>query len=251
MQYILSESDKIYTGEVFSGNICANAIHPDGRPYHTFRTPTVLADGDRIVFRDCTFENTAGSGREVGQALALYLDGDDIRLENCHLFGHQDTLFLAPLPPKEIQKDGFLGSKQFTPRADRVFHFNNCVIEGSVDFVFGGATAYFDQCDFVSNEHGYVFAPSTPEHVGTGFVARNCRFLRTENVPDESCYIARPWRNFAKVRLEDCYLDAHIHPQGFHDWNKPEARKTVVFEEYRSTGPGAERAKRPEWVRYC
>lgn len=250
MQYVLSDSDQIYEGRVFSGDISALAIHADGRPYHTFRTATVLADGDRIRFRDCTFENTAGCGKDAGQAIALYLDGAEIRLENCRLIGHQDTLFLAPLPPKEMQKDGFLGPKQFTPRTDRVFYFKNCMIEGGVDFIFGGATAFFDECDFVSNEPGYVFAPSTPEHIDTGFVARNCRFLRKENVPDASCYIARPWRNFAKVRLEDCFLDVHIHPEGFHDWNKQEARETVKFEEYRSKGPGALTAKRPDWISF-
>ena len=129
-------------------------------------------------------------------------------------------------------------------------YFKNCRIEGGVDFIFGGATAYFEDCEFVSNEVGYVFAPSTPEHVEVGFVAKNCRFTRTEGIPDNSCYIARPWRIYAKLRLEDCWMDAHIRPEGYHDWNKPEAHETTVFEEYRSTGPGAEAADRPDWVKF-
>jgi pectinesterase len=98
--------------------------HKDGRPYHTFRTYTVLVDGNDITFKNCTFENTAGPGEvKSGQAIALYLDGDDIHLENCILKGHQDTLFLAPLPEKEREMDGFLGPKQFTPRTMRSFLF--------------------------------------------------------------------------------------------------------------------------------
>lgn len=248
MQYVISDTDRVFEGLSYEGSRSAYEIHPDGRPYHTFRTATVLADGTDLTFKGCSFANTAGPGREAGQAIALYLDGDGICLEDCLITGHQDTLFLAPLPPKEIQKDGFLGPKQFTPRTDRTFTFKNCRIEGGVDFVFGGATAFFEDCVFVSNEPGYVFAPSTPEHVKTGFVARHCRFERTEGVEDGSCYLARPWRSFARVRLEDCFLDAHIHPEGFHDWNKTEARKTVVFEEYGSRGPGAECAARPDWV---
>ncbi len=249
MQYILSESDRVYTGETYIGDKGAFEIHEDGRPYHTFRTATVRVDGDRVRFKNCSFENHAGKGKEVGQAIALYLDGADITLEECTLIGHQDTLFLAPLPPKEIQVDGFLGPKQLTPRTDRTVTFKRCHIEGGVDFIFGGATAYFEDCEFVSNEKGYVFAPSTPEHIKTGFVAKNCRFLHTQDVEAKSCYIARPWREYAKVRLENCFLDDHIHPEGFHDWGKEKARETSVFEEYGSYGPGASNATRPGWVR--
>ncbi len=249
MQITLDESDKIYDGEFYTGDIGAVQIHEDGRPYGTFRTATVRVTGDRVTFKNCTFENTAGPGKVAGQALALYLDGDDITLENCILKGHQDTLFMAPLPPKEIKKDGFLGPGQFTPRKDHTYHFKNCRIEGGVDFVFGGATAYFDDCEFVSVEKGYVFAPNTPEHVQTGYVVRNCRFTRGEGIEDASCYLGRPWRIYAKVRLENCYMDSHIHPDGFHDWNKPESHETMVLEEYGSYGPGAEVAKRPDWVK--
>lgn len=249
MQYVIAESDRTFEGEYFTGNIGALMIHPDGKPFHTFRTQTLLAEGHRLVFKNCTFENTAGPGKTAGQAIALYLDGDDIRLEDCTILGYQDSLFLAPLPRKEQERDGFMGPTLLEPRAERTVYLKNCRIEGGVDFIFGGATAYFDGCVFVSREPGYVFAPSTPKEVPTGFVARNCRFERVPGLPDDSCYIARPWRIYGKVRLENCWLDGHICPEGFHDWNKPEAHETAVFEEYNSSGPGALKAKRPDWVR--
>ena len=249
MQYIISENQKTYINQTYSGSLSAYLPHEDGRPYHTFRTQTVLVDGNDLTFQGCTFENTAGNGKAVGQAIALYLDGDHIRLEDCVLKGHQDTLFLAPLPPKEYEKDGFLGPKQFTPRQDRTFFLRNCRIEGGVDFIFGGATAFFEDCEFVSVEPGYVFAPSTPEHVKTGFVARNCRFTAGTGVEEHSCYLARPWREYARVRLENCYLGNHIHPEGFSDWGKTEARNTICFEEYGSYGPGANMEQRASYVR--
>ena len=234
MQWTISENNIVIEDQTYTGDLYARKMHEDGRPYHTFRTATVLVDGNNITFRRCTFENTAGPGKEVGQALALYIDGDNIRLEDCIRKGHQDTLFMAPLPPKEIEKDGFLGPKQFTPRTPRTVYLKNCLIEGGVDFIFGGATAYFDNCEFRSVEPGYVFAPSTPEEVETGFVARNCRFTRSneQDVPDASCYIGRPWREYAKIRLENCELGPHIHPDGWHDWGKTAARQTIRFEGY-------------------
>ncbi len=244
---ILTERDAVIEDQIFTGNIGARQIHPDGRPYHTFRTASVLAEGSGTVFRRCVFENTAGSGRTAGQAIALYLDGDGIVLEDCIIRGHQDTLFLAPLPPVPYEKDGFLGPGENAPRTDRTVYLRRCLIEGGVDFVFGGATAYFDDCEFRSVEPGYVFAPSTPAHAEEGFVVRGCRFTAAPDVPDGSCYIARPWREHAAVRLENCYLGAHICPAGWDDWGKP--TEGLRFQETGSTGPGARLRERPAYVR--
>lgn len=246
-QIHISESNLVIENKIFSGSNYAREQMEDGSKRGTFRSYSLLVDGDNICFKNCVFENTAGRGCDVGQALALYLDGDGISLENCILRGHQDTLFLAPLPDKEIIPGGFTGPKQFTERKRRTFHFKNCVIEGGVDFIFGGATAYFDNCEFVSVEEGYVFAPSTPSDVEVGFICRNCTFTSKNGVADSSCFIARPWRNHGYVSIENCYLGEHINPAGFDDWDKTEAHKTVRFYEIDSYGPGAV-GKRPEWV---
>ncbi len=244
---ILSEQNAVIEDRLFTGNIGAWQTHPDGRPYHTFRTASVLVQGNGTVFRRCTFENTAGPGAEAGQAIALYLDGDGIVLEDCVIRGHQDTLFLAPLPPTPYEKDGFLGPGEHLPRTERTVYFRRCLIEGGVDYVFGGATAYFDDCEFRSVEPGYVFAPSTPAHVAEGFVVRNCRFTAAPGLPDGSCRIARPWREYAALRLENCELGAHICPEGYEDWGRPVAG--LRFVEEGSAGPGACPQARPAYVR--
>lgn len=246
-QFHISDSNITIENKTFSASHFAREIHEDGSARGTFRSYTVLVDGDNITFRNCVFENTAGKGEDVGQALALYLDGDNISLENCILRGHQDTLFLAPLPEKEIIPGGFLGPKQFEPRKNRTFFFRNCKIEGGIDFIFGGATAYFEDCEFVSVEEGYVFAPSTPKDVEVGFVAKKCRFTAADNIADGSCFIARPWRDHGAVKLENCYLGAHIHPAGFDDWGKTHAHETVRFVEKDSYGEGAT-GKRADFV---
>ena len=247
MTVTISQSDIEIKDQTFSGSLYALMIHEDGRPYHTFRTPSVVIEGANVTCTGCTFENTAGPGREVGQAIALTLDGDNIVLDYCVIRAHQDSLFLAPLPEREVQKDGFLGAKQPKPRIPRTVHIRNCLIEGDVDFVFGGATAYFDNCEFRSNGEGYVFAPCTPKNVEEGFIVRNCRFTCTDNVPDKSCYIARPWRDYGMVRLEHCELGRHIRPEGWHDWDKAYAHSMIRFSEYDSYGPGAE-GQRPDFV---
>ena len=246
-QIHISDSNLTIENKTFSAGFYARQEMSDGSKRGTFRSYTVLVDGDNITFKNCVFENTSGRGCDVGQAIALYIDGDGIVLENCLIRGHQDTLFLAPLPDKEIIPGGFTGPKQFTERKRRTVHLKNCRIEGGVDFIFGGATAYFDSCEFVSVEEGYVFAPSTPDDVEEGFVVKDCRFTAVEGIERGSCFIARPWRNFAHVRLVNCYLGEHINPAGFDDWGKTEAHETVRFYEEGSFGPGAD-GTRPGYV---
>jgi len=248
MTKYISNEHQIIKNETYTGKLSAHLIHEDGKPYHTFRTSTLLIDGNDIILDNCLIENTAGKGKDVGQAIALYLDGDDIVVKNCKIIGHQDTLFLAPLPEKEREVDGFLGPKQFTPRTKRTFKFENCYIEGGVDFVFGGATAYFDNCEFCSNEKGYVFAPNTPKDVEVGFVCNNCKFTCKDEVEDESCYIARPWRDYAKVTINNCYLDRHINKKGWIGWRQDEPLETTKFKEVNSYGPGSDDNSRPSWV---
>ena len=72
----------------------------------TFRTYTVLVDADDVRLENLTIENDAGDGREVGQAIALYADGDRLVVDACCIKGHQDTLFLGPLPPHEAKPGG-------------------------------------------------------------------------------------------------------------------------------------------------
>ncbi len=217
----------------------------------TFRTYSCLVDTHDFTARNITFENSAGKGTDVGQALSLYGDGDRLIFDNCRFLGGQDTIFTGPLPPKEIEPNGFIGPKQHSPRINGRHFYRNCYIEGDIDFIFGSATAWFEGCTLYSKYTGepvssYVTAASTPEGQKYGYVFKDCRF--ESNCPEDNAYIGRPWRDYAKTVLIDCFLDSHIHPEGFHDWNKPEARKHAFYAEYGSFGPGAIKARRPEWV---
>ena len=120
--------------------------HPDGRPTHTFRSYTAFFRGIELRVRDLTIENDAGPGAKVGQAVAAYVDCSHTLFENVRLLGNQDTLFCAPLPEKEREKDGFLGPGRFAPRRPTAQYYRHCEIAGDIDFIFGGADALFEQC---------------------------------------------------------------------------------------------------------
>lgn len=119
---------------------------PEGDKRGTFRTASVRIDTHDFTAKHLTIKNDAGYGRDVGQALALYLDGDRIYFEDCCLLGSQDTLFTAPLPLKEAIPGGFKGPGADKPRMRGRHCFRSCMIQGDIDFIFGGGTAWFEDC---------------------------------------------------------------------------------------------------------
>lgn len=238
-------------GTILTHGFYAKMLMPDGMKRGTFRSYSCLVDTHDFTAKNLTFENNSGEGTQVGQAIAAYVDGDRIIFDNCRFLGNQDTLFTGPLPPKEIEPNGFLGPKQHSPRINGRHYYNNCYIEGTIDFIFGSATAYFEACEFYSKDIGqpinsYVTAASTPEGQPYGYVMKNCLF--TGNCPPHSAYLGRPWREYAKTVLIDCFIDAHICEEGWHDWGKEAAHTTTFYAEYGSTGPGANLCKRPDWI---
>lgn len=220
----------------------------------TFRTYTVLVDADDVRLENLTIVNDAGDGREVGQAIALYADGDRLVVDACCITGRQDTLFLGPLPPREVKPGGFIGPKQYAPRRVGRQYFRRCRIEGDVDFIFGGARAYFEGCEIRSlnrdmDVNGYVTAASTPEGEPYGFVFHGCSFTAPDDVAPDSVYLGRPWREWAQTVLIDCWLGQHIKREGWWDWNKPAAHERARYVGASLHGPAGDAAGWAPWAR--
>lgn len=188
----------------------------------TFHTATLLVQGDHFRAENLSIENTAG---EVGQAVALAVEADRCVFTNCRLTGNQDTLFA----------DG----------ANTRQHYANCYIEGTTDFIFGGATALFESCTIHSKCNSYVTAASTPEGRKYGFVFIGCNLTAEDTV--YKVYLGRPWRSYAKTVFIACEMGSHILPQGWDNWGSENKEKTVYYAEYGNTGPGANTSERVIW----
>jgi len=225
----------------------AEKVHTDGKKYGTFRSYTFFIGSHDITIENLTIENSSGFGDQVGQALAVYADGDKICFKNCRLLGHQDTLFTGPLPPAPIQPGSFLGPRENAERINGRQYYENCYIEGEVDFIFGSATAFFYQCEIFSlnrnqEVNGYVTAPSTAEDQAYGYVFEDCKL--TSDCAQHTVYLGRPWRNFAKAVFIRCEIGEHIKEEGWHNWNKKEAEVQSFFAEADNTGASASPNKR-------
>ncbi|WP_143316014.1 pectinesterase family protein [Clostridium sp. HBUAS56017] len=221
-----------------------------GEAYRTFNTYTIFIGAHNFTARNLTFENSAGSGDVVGQAVAVYVEGDKAKFKNCKLLGNQDTLFTGPLPPKSIEGNNFGGPMDEKPRIVGRQYYEDCYIEGDIDFIFGSATAVFNRCEIFSKDkqskiNGYVSAASTVEGKEFGYVFIDCKL--TSDAPKETVYLGRPWRNYAKTVFINCYLGEHICKEGWHSWDKPTAEKEAFYAEYNSYGPGASNETRAPW----
>lgn len=209
-------------GAVISGDDYASKPNRFGENMSTSGSASCYIYAPDLICENLTFENTAG---RVGQAVACFVAGDRVIFRNCRFLGNQDTLY------------------NFGKHCRQ--YFENCYIEGTVDFIFGSSTAVFNRCIVHSLSKGYLTAPSTPQDEAYGYVFIDCRLTAAEGV--EKVYLARPWRPYAKSVFIHCEMGGHILPVGWHNWNKKDAEKTIFFAEYENTGAGAatkkERAK--------
>ena len=226
-----------------SGADCTEIVWDDyalkkdsfGRDYNTFRTWTLAVCADDISLRDLSIINDALYPEEKGQEVALSVYGDNFTMTGCTLSSTQDTLFLGPLPPDLIERyDGFLPDELRRP-GELKQHFENCLIEGSVDFIFGCGSALFENCEIRSvydiRGCGYAAAPAHSLSQTSGFLFRGCSFTREEGVTDGSIFLARPWRDSGLAVFENCIYGPHISPLGFDKWNDTSRDKTARFRE--------------------
>ena len=190
----------------------------------TFHTWTMLVEANDFVAENLTIANTAG---QVGQAVALHVDADRCVFRNIRILGHQDALYAASSNSRQYYKD--------------------CYIEGTTDFIFGAATALFENCTINSKSNSYITAASTSHGVQFGYVFKQCRFTADDGVGH--VFLGRPWREHAKTVIIECELGRHIAPEGWKAWSNADNLETTYYAEYNNFGPGAEKMNRVSWSR--
>src|SRR4051794_400014 len=227
---------------------------PDGTTYGTAGSATFTSAAPGLTVRDLTLANDwlrADHPDITGtQAVAAYTYGDRTRFENVRLLAHQDTLFADT-----SALDAF----------DRQY-FRHCYIEGDVDFVFGRATAVFEQCHFHTlprdvdfTPKGMVFAPSTARANPHGILAVRSRI--TSGAEGGAYRLARPWvpsyetTAWPSLVVLDTRIGSGIDPAPaaraprrgpatgpappYSSRRAPYPWRTMRFRGYRNTAPGA------------
>jgi pectinesterase len=204
---------------IITFGLYANMTNLDGKPIGTFHTPTALIDSDDFIAENITFDNSAGP---VGQALAIRTDGDRDMFRHCRFLGWQDTILI------NRGRD----------------YFDDCYIEGATDFIFGGATAWFEKCHIHCAGDGFIAAASTPYDAPFGYVFSHCKIT---GEPETQTFLGRPWRVYASTIYLNTTMAGIVRPEGWNAWGKADPNKTR-YAEFNSTGGGANPEARAKWA---
>ncbi|CAN1141792.1 Probable pectinesterase/pectinesterase inhibitor 58 [Linum perenne] len=199
----------------------------------TWKTASFVVEADGFIAKSMGFQNTAGP--EGHQAVAVRSLSDQSAFINCRLDGFQDTLC-------------YQGGRQF---------FRNCVLSGTIDFLFGYGSVVVQNSLIVvrrpmDNQFNTVTADGKKEKgQPTGIVIHNCRIVpEAKLVPDRfklKTYLGRPWKPFATTVVMESELGDLIQPDGWKEWDGSQFLDTLYYAEYANRGPGANTARRIKW----
>ncbi|KAK1307867.1 putative pectinesterase 63 [Acorus calamus] len=195
--------------------------------YGTVQSATVAVDSHYFIASNVIFENSAPmpDGRPGSQAVAFTISGDKAALYNCKFYGFQDTLC-----------------------DDRGKHFfKDCLIRGTVDFIFGNGRSLYQDCvlESVSKGIGYLTAQArTTKAEKTGFSFVNCTVTGTGQT-----YLSRAWMQSSRVVFAYTYMGSVVDPIGWDDKGFTDRQRTVYYGEYKCMGPGANTSKRARYGR--
>lgn len=198
-------------------------VSPKGDTINTYTSATFFIQASDFTASNITFQNNAGF--TAGQAVTVFAFGDKLAFDNCRFLGFQDVLFCSGPDSRQ--------------------YYHNCYIEGTTDYIFGPATAVFQNCIIHSKKNSHITAASTPQDHPYGFVFIECKL--TADADLNGVTLGRPWRPYSSVTYIRCDMGSHIIPQGWNNWKNAANEQTARYAEYKSTGPGAQASSRASW----
>ncbi|KAL5538068.1 hypothetical protein UlMin_042278 [Ulmus minor] len=204
--------------------------------FSTFKTASFSAIGKGFIAKSMGFQNTAGP--EGHQAVALRVQSDMSAFYNCRMDGYQDTLYVQT-------------HRQF---------YRNCVISGTVDFIFGDAATVIQNCLIVvrkpspGQKNAVTAQGRADKRETTGIVIQNCRIVPEQKLfPVRFQYptfLGRPWKQFSRTVIMESTIGDLIQPAGWMEWEGNFALDTLYYGEYANRGPGAVTSRRVRWKGY-
>lgn len=210
------------------------------KPLDTLTTPetaTFTVYGPRFMAKNIGFENTAGP--QGHQAVALRVHSDNSVFYQCRMAGYQDTLYAH-----NYQQ-----------------YYQNCIITGTVDFIFGDAICLIQNSLIIvrrgaDGQKNIVTAQGrkNPKERG-GIVIHTSRIVPDMKLFAErfkiETYLGRPWKDYSRTIIMESELGDFIQPVGWTPWDDSKSNiQTVTYREFANSGPGADTKKRVNWRGY-
>lgn len=210
-------------------------LKPDGTKWGTEGSAVATFKAPDMTVSNLSITNTfdPAAHPEISpyetQAVAVAAKGDRQVYSNVRIISRQDTLLV----------------KASTPWAQARQYFVNCFIRGTVDFIFGNATAVIDRSDIqmVTWPGGTMLAPNTDYRKKYGILVTDSKVLST-GAPMNSMYLGRPWHNTGEAEPQAVVRNTVVYPHinATQPWTNmvPEYPwQWARFKEYKNSGLGA------------
>ncbi|CAD5315477.1 Pectinesterase 1 [Arabidopsis thaliana] len=202
----------------------------DGTP--TYETATFAIQGKGFIMKDIGIINTAGAAKH--QAVAFRSGSDFSVYYQCSFDGFQDTLY---------------------PHSNRQF-YRDCDVTGTIDFIFGSAAVVFQGCKIMprqplSNQFNTITAQGKKDpNQSSGMSIQRCTISTNGNVIAPT-YLGRPWKEFSTTVIMETVIGAVVRPSGWMSWvSGVDPPASIVYGEYKNTGPGSDVTQRVKWAGY-
>jgi len=173
-------------------------------------------NADDIAIENLTLTNSTPKGGSQAEALTLETNIKRFILNNADVASYQDTI---------------LGNTSGTQA-----YFNNSLIQGDTDFIWGGVNAFFTNCEIRCRSVNSHITQARTDAVSNGISFVNCQLTRA-SITVSNCDLGRdgggsyPNGNVAYI---NCSMDNHIIPAGWID-NGAASSGTLRFWEHQST----------------
>jgi len=186
-------------GQSRGGSVIAYANNGRANP-STHQENVVTVNGNDIAIDGVTLNDTSGYGASPAQALMLETNIKRFIFNNSAMSGFQDTM---------------LGNTSGTQA-----YFNNSLVEGQTDFIWGGMNGFFTNCEIRCRLGGSHMTQSRTDAGSNGIAVLNCRLTRSSNTVT-GCDLGRAISiSNGNVFVAYCLIDDHIISNG---WNGTDA----------------------------
>ncbi|KAJ6902785.1 pectinesterase 67 [Populus alba x Populus x berolinensis] len=190
---------------------------------------TFTVEAPNFIAFGISFKNEAPTGMAFtsqNQSVAAFVGSDMAAFYHCGFYSTHNTLF------------DYKGRH----------YYDDCYIQGSIDFIFGRGRSIFHSCEvFVIADMrvdilGSITAHNRETEDDSGFVFIKGKLYGIGNV-----YLGRAKGAYSRVVFAKAYLSKTIAPQGWTNWSYAGKTENLYQAEYKCHGPGADPENRAPW----
>lgn len=144
-----------------------------------------------VTLQNLTIKNLTPNGGS--QAEALVHGGQRFIANHVSLYSYQDTLLAG-------------GGTAF---------YTDSYIEGAVDYIWGGAQAFFLRCELKANTSSTYYTQARNSQGAKGYAFVNCTLDAYPSVSASASSLSRTFNDFSQTIYINCKIGPHVSPAGW------------------------------------